>query len=301
MEAISMPGGREEGKRAILITGTSTGIGKACALYLDSIGFKVFAGVRREADGDALRKNASDRLTPVLMDVTDSESIDSALKFVSGEVGDDSLAGLVNNAGIITASGLLEFLPIAEIRNLLEVNLIGNIAVTQAFLPLIRKGHGRIVNMGSAAAIMPQPYMAPYSASKAALEAITDSLRLELKPWRIPVTIIESGIVYTPMWDKAETVAAITVKKLPQEAFDLYGSTINGVVEILKNKKRIKMVAVSIDAVARTVARALTAKRPGTRYIVGWDARLAAFLTWALPNRAIDWLAMMFWRQLGLK
>ena len=296
-----MSGSREEGKRAILITGTSTGIGKACALYLDSIGFKVFAGVRREADGNSLRKNASGRLTPVLIDITDSESIDSALKFVSGEVGSAGLAGLVNNAGIVTASGLLEFLPITEIRNLLEVNLVGNIAVTQAFLPLIRKGHGRIVNMGSIAGIMSQPYLAPYSASKAALEAITDSLRLELKPWRIPVSIIEPGIVYTPMWDKAETEAAIKVKSFPQEAFDLYGSTINVVVEILKNKKRIKMFAVSIDVVARTVARALTAKRPRTRYIVGWDARLAAFLTWALPNRAIDWLAMMFWRQLGLK
>jgi NAD(P)-dependent dehydrogenase (short-subunit alcohol dehydrogenase family) len=297
-----MSGSREEGKRAILITGTSTGIGKACALYLDSIGFKVFAGVRREADGNDLRKNASGRLTPVLIDVTDSESIDSALKFVSGEVGDDGLAGLVNNAGIATASGLLEFLSIAEIRNLLEVNLIGHIAVTQAFLSLIRKGHGRIVNMGSGAAIMPQPYAAPYSASKAALEAITDSLRLELKPWKIPVSIIEPGIVYTPLWDKVETEAAIKAKNFPQESFDLYGPTINGVVEILKDKKRIKMVAVSVDVVARTVARALTAKRPGTRYIVGWDARLAAFLTWALPHHAIDWLVMLFfWRQLGLK
>ena len=297
-----MSGSREEGKRAILITGTSTGIGKACALYLDSIGFKVFAGVRREADGNDLRKNASGRLSQVLIDVTDSESIDSALKFVSGEVGDDGLAGLVNNAGIATASGLLEFLSIAEIRNLLEVNLIGHIAVTQAFLSLIRKGHGRIVNMGSGAAIMPQPYAAPYSASKAALEAITDSLRLELKPWKIPVSIIEPGIVYTPLWDKVETEAAIKAKNFPQEAFDLYGPTINGVVEILKDKKRIKMVAVSVDVVARTVARALTAKRPGTRYIVGWDARLAAFLTWALPHHAIDWLVMLFfWRQLGLK
>ena len=297
-----MPGNRTEGVRSVLITGTSTGIGKACALYLDSIGFNVFAGVRREADGNALRKNASGRLTPVLIDVTDSISIASALKFVSDKVGDAGLAGLVNNAGIVTASGLLEFLSIAEIRNLMEVNLIGNIAVTQAFLPLIRKGHGRIINMGSGAAIMPQPYAAPYSASKAALEAITNSLRLELKPWKIPVSIIEPGIVYTPLWDKAETVAAITAKNLPQEAIDLYGPTINGVVEILKNKKRIKMVAVSIDVVARTVARALTAKRPGTRYIVGWDVRLAAFLTWALPQRAIDWLVMLFfWRLLGLK
>ena len=296
-----MPQRSEEGKKAILITGASTGIGRACALYFDSIGFKVFAGVRREADGNALRENASARLTPVLIDVTDSESIKSALKFISGEMGNAGLAGLVNNAGIVTASGLLEFLPIAEIRNLLEVNLIGHIAVTQAFLPLIRKGHGRIVYMGSIAGIMPQPYLAPYSASKAALKAITDSLRLEVKPWNIPVSIIEPGIVYTPMWDKAETVAEIKAKNFPREAFDLYGSTINSVVEILKNKKRIKMVAVSIDEVARTVARALTVKRPKTRYIVGRDARLAAFLTWALPNRAIDWLAMMFWRQLGLK
>ena len=297
-----MPGNWTEGVRAVLITGTSTGIGKACALYLDSIGFNVFAGVRREADGNALRKNASGRLIPVLIDITDSESIDSALKFISGKVGGAGLAGLVNNAGINAGGiGLLEFLPIAEIRYLLEVNIIGHIAVTQAFLPLIRKGHGRIVNMGSIAGIMPQPYLAPYSASKAALEAITDSLRLELKPWRIPVSIIEPGIVYTPMWDKAETEAAIKVKNFPQEAFDLYGPTINEVVEILKNKKRIKMVAVSIDVVARTVARALTAKRPGIRYIVGWDARFAAFLTWALPHRAIDRLAMMFWRLIGLK
>jgi short-subunit dehydrogenase len=216
-------------------------------------------------------------------------------------VGGAGLAGLINNAGIVTASGLLEFLSIAEIRNLLEVNLIGHIAVTQAFLSLIRRGHGRIVNMGSIAGIMPQPYLAPYSASKAALEAFTDSLRLELKPWKIPVSIIEPGIVYTPMWDKAETVAVHTAENYPQEAMDLYGSTINAVVEILKNKKRIKMVAVSIDAVVRTVARALTAKRPKSHYIVGWDARLAVFLTWALPNRAIDWLAMMLWRQLGLK
>ena len=195
---MSMPEGREEEKKAVLITGASTGIGKACALYLDSIGFKVFAGVRREVDGNALREKASDRLTPVLIDVTDAESIKSALKFVSGEVGNIGLLGLVNNAGIVTASGLLEFLSITEIRDLLEVNLIGHIAVTQAFLSLIRKGHGRIVNMGSIAGIMPQPYLAPYSASKAALEAITDSLRLELKPWR------NSGINYRT-WNRLYT------------------------------------------------------------------------------------------------
>ncbi len=295
-----MPGSRTNKTPSVLITGTSTGIGKACALYLDRLGFKIFAGVRKEADGKALKESASDRLTPVLIDVTDAKAIEAAVEFVSHETGGQGLAGLVNNAGI-SSGGLLEFFPITKIRDLLEVNLIGHIAVTQAFLPLIRKGCGRIINMGSIAGIMHQPYLAPYSASKAALKAFTDSLRLELKPWRIPVSIIEPGIVYTPMWDKAETEAGLTVKDFPQDAFDLYGSTIDGVVKILQNKKRIKMVAVSMDAVARTVAKALTAKRPKIRYIVGWDARLGVFLTWALPGRAMDRLAMLFWRQLGLK
>jgi len=157
-----MPGSRQERKRAILITGASTGIGKACALYLDSIGFNVFAGVRREVAANDLRKNASDQTHPGSSGHQPIQNpLISALKFVSGEVGGAGLAGLVNNAGIVTASGLLEFLSIAEIRKLLEVNLIGHIAVTQAFLPLIRRGHGRIINMGSIAGIMPQPYLAP--------------------------------------------------------------------------------------------------------------------------------------------
>ena len=299
---MSMPGSTEEGQRAILITGTSTGIGKACALYLDSIGFKVFAGVRREADGNALRKNASDRLTPVLIDVTDSESIDSALKFVSGEVGGAGLAGLVNNAGIVTASGLLEFLSIAEIRNLLEVNLIGHIAVTQAFLPLIRKGHGRIVNMGSIAGIMPQPYLAPdIQPPKPLLKPSPIRSDWSLNPGKSRFESSQPGIVYTPMWDKAETVAAIKAKKFPQEAFDLYGSTINGVVEILKNKKRIKMVAVSVDAVAKRLPGRSRQKGPGHVTSSAGMPDWPLFLPGALPNRAIDWLAMMFWRQLGLK
>ncbi len=295
-----MPGNRTNKTPSVFITGTSTGIGKACAVYLDRLGFKIFAGVRRESDGRALKENASDRLTPVLIDITDAKAIAAAVAFVSNETGDEGLSGLVNNAGV-SSGGLLEFFPLSKIRDLLEVNLIGHIAVTQAFLPLVRKGRGRIINMGSIAGIVPQPYLAPYSASKAALEAVTDSLRLELKPWNIPVCIIEPGIVYTPLWDKAETEAGLTVQGFPQAAFDLYGSTIDRVVRILKNKKRIKRVAVPVDAVARTVAKALTVKSPRPRYIVGWDARLAAFLTWALPDRTLDRLSMMFWRLLGLK
>ncbi|MEA3470645.1 MAG: SDR family NAD(P)-dependent oxidoreductase [Thermodesulfobacteriota bacterium] len=289
-----------ETRGAVVITGASTGIGKVCALYLDRLGFRVFAGVRREEDGNVLRKEASDRMTPVFIDVIDSASIDSALKFISGEVGGAGLAGLVNNAGI-SIGGLLEFLPIAEIRRQLEVNVIGHIAVTQALLPLLRKGRGRIVNMGSIAGRMPQPYLGPYSASKAALEAVTDSLRMELRPLKIPVSIIEPGVVYTPMWEKARIGAHITVENFPQEAFDLYGSDISAVTEVLENKERIQKVAVSVDVVAKAVAHALTAKKPKTRYIVGWDAKLGAFLARFLPDRLLDWLTMIFWRELGLK
>src|SRR6185503_17646090 len=125
--------------RAVVITGASTGIGAACALQLDRLGFRVFAGVRKPADGEALQRQASDRLTPILIDVTDAASIATAADTVAAFVGEAGLAGLVNNAGIGVA-GPLEFLPIAELRRQLEINVIGQVAVTQTFLPLLRQG-----------------------------------------------------------------------------------------------------------------------------------------------------------------
>src|SRR6185437_15494954 len=130
------------GKGAVVVTGTSTGIGEACARQLDALGYTVFAGVRREADGARLREHASARLTPIMLDVTDAASISTAESEVARAVADAGLLGLVNNAGIAVA-GPLEFLPIAELRHQLEVNVIGQITVTQALLPLIRRGHGR--------------------------------------------------------------------------------------------------------------------------------------------------------------
>src|SRR6266568_4897165 len=161
---------------SVVVTGASTGIGEACALRLDRRGFRVFAGVRREVDGGALKQKASSRLTPILLDVTDASSIKSAAAAVVAALGEEGLSGLVNNAGIAIA-GPLEFLPIDELRRQFEVNVIGQIAVTQAFLPLLRKGHGRIVNMGSIAGKSALPFTGPYCASKFALEALTDSLR----------------------------------------------------------------------------------------------------------------------------
>ncbi len=175
---------------AVLITGASTGIGAACALHLDRLGFRVWAGVRRPSDGEALVGQASRQLTPIILDVTDSNSIAAALAGVGAGAGGDSLAGLVNNAGIVVAAPV-EILPIAELRTQLEVNVIGLVAVTQAALPLLRLGRGRVVNIGSISGRMATPVIGAYAASKFAVEALTDALRVEVQPWGIDVALIE--------------------------------------------------------------------------------------------------------------
>jgi NAD(P)-dependent dehydrogenase (short-subunit alcohol dehydrogenase family) len=281
---------------SVVVTGASSGIGEACALRLDRLGFQVFAGVRREVDGGALKQKASDRLTPILLDVTDAASIKSAADTLTALLGETGLTGLVNNAGIAVA-GPLEFLPIDELRRQFEVNVIGQIAVTQAFLPLLRRGHGRVVNMGSIAGKSALPFIGPYSASKFAMEALTDSLRMELLPWNIPVSIIEPASVATPIWQKSlqagEKVAAI----LPPQAHELYGHAIVSMSKMVSNiRKTAPNNGVSTDVVARAVEHALTAKKPRTRYLVG-TAALLRLLLGILPDRARD--RLITWRLLG--
>src|SRR3990172_8450526 len=186
-------------QRCVVITGASTGIGEACALRLDKLGWRVFARVRKEADAERLKNEGSERLTPAFIDVTDEGSIMKAEETVRAVVGEAGLAGLGDNAGV-GIHGPLEFLPIEDLRRQLEVNTIGQIAVTQAFLPLIRKGRGRIVNIGSIGGKMATPFLGPYAASKFAMEALTDSLRQELRPWDIHVAIVEPGSIATPIW-----------------------------------------------------------------------------------------------------
>src|SRR5262249_23161727 len=154
---------------ALLISGASTGIGRACTEHLDELGFSVFAGVRKQSDADSLRRAGSGRTQPLMLDVTDSESIVSAMRTVD-EASPPGLAGLVNNAGV-PAGGPLEFVPIEEWRLALEVNLIGQVALTQAALPALRKARGRIVNMTSIGGRLASPFLGPYNASKFALEA----------------------------------------------------------------------------------------------------------------------------------
>ncbi|HEV2125399.1 MAG TPA: SDR family NAD(P)-dependent oxidoreductase, partial [Chloroflexota bacterium] len=246
-----------ENRRSVVITGASTGIGHACALHLDALGFRVFAGVRREADGDSLRRQASDRLTPLILDVTDEATIEAASEHVHQAMGDAGVSGLVNNAGI-AIGGPLELIQLDDLRRQLEVNVIGQVAVTQAFLPLLRHGRGRIVNMGSISGRVAGPFVGPYAASKFAMEALTDSLRLELRPWGVHVAIVEPGVIATPIWEKSLSTAQDMLERLPAERRQrletLYGSAMD---RMRLATQGMSTRGVSPVAVARAVEHAL--------------------------------------------
>ncbi|HEU4743335.1 MAG TPA: SDR family NAD(P)-dependent oxidoreductase [Meiothermus sp.] len=272
--------------RAVLVTGASTGIGLECALHLSRQGFKVFAGVRRETDANHLKTQAS-YLTPLLLDVTDLASIQKSAQVVAEAVGQAGLWGLVNNAGIAVA-GPLEFLPLEELRRQYEVNVIGQVAVTQAFLPLLRKARGRIVMMSSISGRVASPMMGPYASSKFALEALSDSLRRELMGWGLEVAVIEPGNIQTPIWGKGVSWGKRLLEQLPPRAKELYGT---GMDQILRYIEGMDAKGLPPLEVAKVVEHALTAPRPRTRYVVGRGAKLAAFLSRVLPDRLMDRVA----------
>jgi NAD(P)-dependent dehydrogenase (short-subunit alcohol dehydrogenase family) len=268
----------------ILITGASTGIGKACALELDSKGFRVFAGVRSEEARRNLQLQASSRLLPLRIDVTDAASISAAAEAVNQTAGHLGLAGLVNNAGI-AVPGPLEVVPIDSLRRQLEVNVIGQMAVTQALLPLLRKARGRIVNISSVNGGLAPPYMGPYSASKFALEALTDALRIELRTWGIRVMAVEPGPIDTPIWDKSIAAADELAAKVAPEVLALYDADLAAIRKMVEGSmRRVAPVSRVVDA----VVHALTARRPKTRYYLGWDVRLCFKAFKMLSDRLRD-------------
>ena len=275
--------------RGVVVTGASTGIGAACALHLDRLGFTVFAGVRNITDAATLQRQGASGLIPLLLDVTDEVLIKKAQVIVSEYVGNNGLYGLVNNAGIAVV-GPLEAVPIPDLRRQLEVNVIGQIAVTQAFLPLIRQARGRIVNMGSIAGRGAMPLMGPYAASKFALEAMTDALRLELQQWGIGVSIVEPGAIATPIWEKSGKDAADLEAAMPRELLSMYAMLVAAVRKVVGEASAR---AIAAETVAQAVEHALTAPRPKTRYLVGTDAKLRALMIKLLPDRLSD--AVLTW------
>lgn len=280
--------------RTVVITGASTGIGEACALELDRLGFRVFAGVRSEEAERKLQALASSRLVPLRIDVTDMATIAAAAKTIGETVGDAGIAGLVNNAGVVV-SGPLEFVPIDDLRQQLEVNVIGQVAVTQAMMPLLRAGHGRIVNIGSISGFLTAPYLGPYSVSKFALEAVTNALRLELRGSGIKVSILEPGNVKTPIWDKSIARAQEKAEHASPEAERLYRADME---QMHKATLKMRDTGMPVKCVVRAVVHALTARRPKTRYPVGVQARLASFFFHFFPDSLRDTLIL---RSLGLR
>jgi NAD(P)-dependent dehydrogenase (short-subunit alcohol dehydrogenase family) len=270
-----------QGKVAV-ITGAATGIGAACALRLDQLGWYVFAGVRTREDADALQRQASDRLTPLCLDVTDAGSISAAVETITAAVGEAGLAGLVNNAGIVVV-GPLECLPASELQAQFAVNVLGLIAVTQAFLPLLRQGHGRIVNIGSLAGRVALPFWGPYAASKFAVEALTDALRMELLPWHLMVSLVEPFVIATPLWKK---IAPRVRENSTPEMQRLYGPLLSYVDDSMPRTGQSGLPA---DNVARTIVHALTARTPKTRYVVTKPSlSLLIRLLRLLPDRTRD-------------
>ncbi len=273
-----------EMSRAVVITGASTGIGAACVVHLDRLGYRIFAGVRKAEDGVALQKACSDRLVPIELDVTDLCTIQKAHALVVKHIEKGGLFGLVNNAGIAVV-GPLEGVPLADFRRQLEVNVIGQVAVTQMFLPLLRQARGRIINMGSIAGLTTMPLMGPYSASKFALEAITDALRLEVQQWGIHVSIIEPGAIATPIWNKSTIDAAEREAAITEDLRSLYQPIMAAVRKVVGEASKR---AISAEAVAKVVEDALTASTPRTRYLVGTDAKLRALMRKLLSDRLSD-------------
>ncbi|MEU6539773.1 SDR family oxidoreductase [Streptomyces sp. NPDC047000] len=271
--------------RAVLITGASSGLGEACALHLSRVGFHTLAGVRRPEDGERLRTAAAGRLTPVLLDVTDEKSVRAAADGVTGLTGGAGLWGLVNNAGIAVTAPL-ECVPPELMRRQLDINVLGQLHMVQGFLPLLRAGAGRIVNVSSGLGNVALPYLGPYAASQFAKEALSDALRRELAPQRIPVTVIQPGAVLTPLWSKMSEVGNRALESAPQPVQELYRGPFLGFMQA--NEASARASRTTPGDVARVVFRALVAERPRTRYTVGRDAAGSRVLARLLPDRALD-------------
>jgi len=269
--------------KSALITGASTGIGRATALWLDTRGWRVFAGVRKEEDAEALRVAASEHLISLILDVTDAGQIAAAAELVGREVGEAGLDGLVNNAGVAMPSPL-ETMPIDDFRRQIDVNLTGQVAVTQALLPQIRAASGRIVFISSIGGRIAFPFTGAYHAAKFGIEAVGDVFRRELGGWGISVSVVEPGSIATSIWDRGEQSADEIGARSPARE-ELYGKAIAHYRKVSRNTGKR---GIPPEKVATVIEHALTAGRPRSRYLVGLDAKAQARLKYVIPTRAFD-------------
>jgi NAD(P)-dependent dehydrogenase (short-subunit alcohol dehydrogenase family) len=261
----------------IVVTGASTGMGAATARELARRGFHVLAGVRRERDADAIRATG---IEPVIIDITEPEQVAALAERVGGE----PLHALINNAGI-QVNAPVEAMPMAQWRRVFEVNLFGHIAVTQALLPSLLRSQGRIINISSIGGKLAMPTYGAYAGAKFALEAVSDSLRREVTPLGVHVVVIEPGGVRTEMAARGVATANQLAAGMTPEQNERYGGLVHAINKLMTTGTESGLTA---DAAARVIARAVTARRPRTRYPVGRDAALLTRLARILPDRTLD-------------
>ena len=269
--------------RAVLVTGCSSGIGRATAILLANHGFQVFASVRREQHLEELTKLQRPSLVPVLLDVTQDDDVARTVETIDQEC-PQGLFGLVNNAGVGLPAAV-ELSHLDEVRQLFEVNSVAPLRMIQHCLPLLRKTHGRVVNMSSMNGTIALPMVGAYSASKFALEALSDTLRVELRPWQISVSLIRPGQVRTSIFDKARDDLQLRSGKIPEELKSGYDAMYARAGDF--NERGAKALT-SPEQVARVVRRALTSRRPRTHYTVGMDAHGMQCAKWLTPRRLVD-------------
>lgn len=269
---------------AVLVTGASSGMGKACALRLSQAGFTVFAGVRKQRDAQMLKQEGSSRLIPVILDVTNEQTILQACQFIRESVGDAGLVGLVNNAGVgVTAP--IELVPLDELRRQFDINVIGQVAVIQAFLPLIRAARGRIINVGSVGGQTTIPFGGPLCASKYAIESINDAMRMELRPWGIQVVLVAPGSIRTPAVNKLVQDSEAMLQTFPSDGIRRYAAAYRAFVQTFVKHEE---AGAPPEAMANVVLKALTADKPRTRYPVGPLSRRLFLLSRLLPASVFD-------------
>jgi NAD(P)-dependent dehydrogenase (short-subunit alcohol dehydrogenase family) len=275
--------------KSIVVTGASTGIGRAAVLALLAQGFHVFAGVRDPAAAaqlaDAAAAGSRDRLETLMLDVTDAGQTAAAAAHVGRAVGQAGLWGLLNNAGI-TVNGPLEHVDLDGLRRQLEVNVVGQVAVTQAFIPLLRRARGRIVNIGSVAGFMAMPGLGPYAMSKHAMEAFSDALRRELRPWGIQVSLLRPGPIVSDIWKKGLSGADALQRDLSSQALADYAPLLAALRRLGAQAERH---ASPPEVVTRAAVHAFTAARPKTRYLMGTSSGIRKWLA-RLPDRWLDTL-----------
>ena len=273
--------------KSVVITGASSGLGKAAALHLTELGYRVFAGVRTESSAAELSSvpPSSGELIPVMLDVTDAVSIAQAGQLVEDWCSDTGLLALVNNAGIAIGAPL-ECVPLDVIRSQLETNVVGTIAVSQRLLPLLRASRGRIINVSSGIANVALPYGGPYAAAQFAKEGMSDALRRELRPLGVSVSVIQPGAVLTPIWGKMRRSADEILAAAPAEVVATYRERF---VEFRNTSEGLAQASKTTTAdYADAVAAALAAKRPKARYRVGIDSWGSALARRVVSDRMMD-------------